>query len=174
VNEDYLETIQNKYRHHPNLGGVLLWDIEQTPSSGCHMPIDTILCSNVLEHIKQDNVVLNNFYRLLPERGRVILLVPAIKMLYNSFDKGLGHYRRYSRWELVQKLTQNGFRIYSARYFNLFGIIGWFINGTLLRRRLLPATQIKMFNKMVPLFIWMGKIIPTVVGQSLIIVGEKG
>jgi hypothetical protein len=34
--------------------------------------------------------------------------------------------------------------------------------------------QIKMFNKMVPHFIWMGKIIPTVVGQSLIIVGEKG
>jgi 2-polyprenyl-3-methyl-5-hydroxy-6-metoxy-1,4-benzoquinol methylase len=174
VNEDYLETIKNKYRHHPNLRGVLLWDIEQTPSQKFNIHIDTILCSNVLEHIKQDNVVINNFSRLLPEGGRVIILVPALKVLYNFLDKGLGHYRRYSRAELIQKLTQNGFRIYSLKYFNLFGIMGWFINGTLLRRRLLPATQIGMFNKMVPLFIWIEKIIPTVVGQSLIIVGEKG
>jgi hypothetical protein len=174
VNEDYLETIKNRYQHHPNLRGILLWDIEQSPSRKFTIPINTILCSNVLEHIKKDNVVLNNFFRLLPEGGRVILLVPALKMLYNSLDRDLGHYRRYSRGELIQKLTQNGFRICSLKYFNLFGIIGWFINGTLLRRRLLPAMQIKLFNKMVPLFIWMRRIIPTVVGQSLIIVGEKG
>jgi 2-polyprenyl-3-methyl-5-hydroxy-6-metoxy-1,4-benzoquinol methylase len=174
VNEDYLEAIKNKYRHHPNLRGILLWDIEQAPSQKFNIPINTILCSNVLEHIKHDDVVLNNFFRLLPERGRVILLVPALEILYNSLDKDLGHYRRYSRGELIQKLTQNGFRICSLKYFNLFGIMGWFINGTLLRKRLLPAAQIRMFNKMVPLFIWMGKIIPTVVGQSLIIVGEKG
>src|SRR4030043_299979 len=74
VNEDYLETIKNKYRHHPNPMGVLLWDIEQTPSQKFNIHIDTILCSNVLEHIKQDNVVINNFSRLLPEGGRVIIL----------------------------------------------------------------------------------------------------
>jgi SAM-dependent methyltransferase len=174
VNEDYLQTVENKFRRHPNLKGVLRWDIRQAPPKDLGIPIYTIVCSNVLEHIEDDNDVLKSLYQLLPEGGRLIALVPALKVLYNVFDKELGHFRRYSRSELSQKFTRNGFRICSLKYFNLFGILGWFVNGTLLRRRLLPAKQIGLFNKMVPLFIWMEKIIPTLVGQSLVVIGEKG
>jgi 2-polyprenyl-3-methyl-5-hydroxy-6-metoxy-1,4-benzoquinol methylase len=174
VNEGYLQTVENKFRCHLNLKGVLLWDIRQTPSKDLGIPIDTIVCSNVLEHIEDDDDVLKSLYHLLPAGGKLIILVPALKALYNVFDKELGHFRRYSRSELFQKLTRNGFRICSLKYFNFFGILGWFVNGTLLRRRLLPEKQIGIFNKMVPLFIWVEKIIPTPVGQSLIVVGEKG
>ena len=31
VNGGYLQTVENKFRHHPNLKGILLWDIEQKP-----------------------------------------------------------------------------------------------------------------------------------------------
>ena len=174
VNGGYLQTVENKFRHHLNLKGVLLWDIRQAPPKNLATPIDTIVCSNVLEHIGEEDDVLKSLYHLLPAGGKLIILVPAIKALYNVFDKELGHLRRYSRSELTQKLTRNGFRICSLKYFNLFGILGWFVNGTLLRRRLLPERQIGIFNKMVPLFIWMERIIPTLVGQSLIVVGEKG
>jgi 2-polyprenyl-3-methyl-5-hydroxy-6-metoxy-1,4-benzoquinol methylase len=174
VNGGYLQTVENKFRRHPNLKGVLLWDIRQAPPKNLGAPVDTIVCSNVLEHIEDDDDVLKSLYHLLPAGGRLIILVPALKALYNVFDKGLGHIRRYSRSELAQKLTRNGFRICSLKYFNLFGILGWFVNGTLLRRRLLPARQIRIFNKMIPLFIRMEKIIPTLVGQSLIVVGKKG
>jgi hypothetical protein len=43
----------------------------------------------------------------------------------------------------------------------------------ILRKRLLSASQIRFFDKMVPLFIGMERIIPTRVGLSLIAVGEK-
>ena len=174
VNGDYLQTVENKFRRHFNLKGVLLWDIRQAPPKDLGIPIDSIVCSNVLEHIEDDDDVLRSLYHLLPAGGRLIILVPALKALYNVFDKELGHFRRYSRSELSQKLTRNGFRIRSLKYFNFFGIFGWFVNGTLLRRRLLPARQIVVFNKMVPFFIWMEKMVPTLVGQSLIVVGEKG
>jgi ubiquinone/menaquinone biosynthesis C-methylase UbiE len=174
VNGSYLQTVENKFRRHLNLKGVLLWDIRQTPPKHFDTPIDTIVCSNVLEHIEEDDDVLKSLFRLLPAGGRLIILVPALKVLYNVFDRELGHFRRYSRSELSQKLTRNGFRICSLKYFNCFGILGWFVNGTLLRRRLLPKKQIGIFNKMVPLFIWMEKLIPTLMGQSLIVVGEKG
>ena len=174
VNGDYLQRVENKFRRHLNLKGVLLWDIQQAPPKRFDTPIDTIVCSNVLEHIEDDDDVLRSLYHLLPAGGRLIILVPALKALYNVFDKELGHFRRYSRSELSQKLTRNGFRIRSLKYFNFFGIFGWFVNGTLLRRRLLPARQIVVFNKMVPFFIWMEKMVPTLVGQSLIVVGEKG
>ena len=174
MNEGYLRMVEDKYRHHPNLEGVLLWNIEQKPIQKFSFQIDTILCSNVLEHIEKDDAVLNNFFQLLPQGGRLILLVPALRGLYNGLDKELGHFRRYNRAELIQKLTRNGFRFCHIRYFNLFGILGWFFNGTILRKRLLSARQIRIFNRMVPLFIRIEKIIPTWVGQSLIAVGEKG
>lgn len=172
VNKDYLGAVEKRYRDHTNLKGLLLWDIQQDPHRTVHSTIDTIVCSNVLEHVKNDDVVLKNFSRLLPPGGRLILLVPALKWLYNAFDRELGHFRRYSKEELVSKLISNGFRICYLKYFNLFGIVGWFVNGTLLRRCILPAKQIGIFNKMVPLFIWMEKVLPTFVGQSLIAVGE--
>jgi 2-polyprenyl-3-methyl-5-hydroxy-6-metoxy-1,4-benzoquinol methylase len=137
------------------------------------VPIDTIVCSNVLEHIEDDNSVLKNFYQLLPGGGRLIVLVPSLKMLYNVFDQELGHFRRYGKEELIRKLTLNGFKICYLNFFNLFGIFGWFVNGTLLRRRFLSARQVRVFNKMVPFFIRVEKVFPTLVGQSLIAVGER-
>jgi len=126
INEGYLRMVEDKYRNHPNLKGVLLWNIEQNPAQNLNMPIDTIFCSNVLEHIEKDDAVLNIFSQLLPQGGRLILLVPAIRGLYNGLDKELGHFRRYNRAELIQKLTRNGFRCCHINYFNLFGMLGWF------------------------------------------------
>ena len=105
--------------------------------------------------------------------GRLIVVVPALKVLYNVLDRELGHFRRYGKEELTQKFSANGFKVGHLKFFNLFGIVGWFVNGTLLRRRLLPVTQVRIFNKMVPLFIRVERVIPAVVGQSIMAVGEK-
>jgi 2-polyprenyl-3-methyl-5-hydroxy-6-metoxy-1,4-benzoquinol methylase len=173
INPHHLQRVDEKFESHSNLSGVLLWDIQQDLSKNLPVSIDTILCSNVLEHMKDDDAVLKTFYRLLPLKGKVVILVPALKMLYNTLDKELGHFRRYGKKELIQKLKQNHFTICHLKYFNLFGILGWFLNGTLLHRRLLSGKQVRIFNKMVPVFIEMEKIVPTFVGQSLIAVGEK-
>jgi len=173
VNEEYLRAVENKYQHHPNLKGVLTWDVQENPPKNFNMSIDTIVCSNVLEHIENDDFVLGKFWELLPSNGRLIVLVPALQVLYNVLDKELGHFRRYDKKELNKKLNKNGFRVCSLRYFNLFGIAGWFMNGTLLRRRLLPAKQMGVFNKMVPLFMKMEKVVPMWKGQSLIAMAEK-
>src|SRR4030042_55529 len=173
VNEEYLQRVRDKYRSHPNLKEVLRWNVEEDISRDLNLRVDTIVCSNVLEHIKNDEVALKNFFQVLPEGGRLILFVPALKVLYNFLDKDLGHYRRYGRAELIRKLRRNGFKISLLKYFNFFGIFGWFVNGSLLKRRLLPARQVRIFNRMVPLFIRMEKIIPAPVGQSIVIIGEK-
>jgi SAM-dependent methyltransferase len=173
VNQDYLRVVENKYCGHPNLQGVLFWDIRQYPARDLSASIDTIVCSNVIEHIEDDHSVLKNFYQLLPVGGKLIILVPALKLLYNVLDRQLGHFRRYSRGELIQKISENGFRVVALRYFNFFGILGWFINGTLLRKRLLPPRQVGIFNKLVPLFMRIERVVPTWIGQSLIVVGEK-
>jgi len=173
MDEGYLRIVGDKFRGHPNLKGVLFWDIQTRRYQNLNTTIDTIVCSNVLEHVEDDDSVLKNFYPLLPSGGRLIILVPALKGLYNLLDRELGHFRRYNKEELIQKLRRNGFRIRSLQFFNLFGVLGWFINGTLIRRRFLSAKQIKIFNQMVPLFVLLEKVIPTLVGQSLIAIGER-
>jgi len=173
VNRDYLQTVQDKFRGHSNLIGTALWDMEQEPAEEYFLPIDTIVCSNVLEHIEDDHSVLKRSYRMLRPGGRLILLVPALKFLYNHLDRGLGHFRRYSREELARKLVSNGFEICYLTYFNPFGILGWFLNGTVLRRSILPAGQVRIFNRLVPLFMRIKKVFPVRMGQSLIAVGEK-
>ncbi len=173
LNERYLQIAGEKFRGHPHLKEIFLWDIRHTPPKNLSTPFDTIVCSNVLEHIEEDEMVLRNFYHFLPSGGRVILLVPALKGLYNRLDRELGHIRRYSRKELAQKVSHSGFRILSLTYFNFFGILGWFLNGTILRRPLLPRGQVRVFDRMIPAFTFMERIIPIQVGQSLIAIGGK-
>jgi hypothetical protein len=38
----------------------------------------------------------------------------------------------------------------SGSYFNPIGIAGWMINGMLLKRRTLPETQTKIYDRMIP------------------------
>jgi len=174
MNPRYLERVEEKFRGHPNLSGVLLWDIQQDLPIDLPLTVDTILCSNVLEHVEDDEAVLSRFYRFLPQGGRLVLLVPALRILYNTFDRELGHFRRYTKKELTRKLERNHFQICSLNYFNFFGILGWFVNGTLLRSRVLPAGQVRKFNRFVPLMAQIDRWVPTLIGQSLIAIGEKG
>lgn len=173
VNEKYLQIAEEKFRGHPNLKEIFLWDIRQKAPENLFTPFDTIVCSNVLEHLEEDETVLRNFYHFLPYGGRLILLVPALKGLYNRLDRELGHIRRYSRKELAQKISNSGLKILSLTYFNFFGILGWFLNGTILRRHLLPEGQVRIFDWMVPIFILMEKVIPIRIGQSLLGVAGK-
>jgi SAM-dependent methyltransferase len=173
VNPNYLRTVKDRFRGHSNLNGILQWDLEQTPPEDVKASVDTIVASNVLEHVREDDAVLKKFHDVLPLEGKVVVVVPAIRVLYNSLDRGLGHFRRYGKGELIQKLKRNRFSICHLTYFNLFGIFGWFLNGTILQRGLLPEKQVRMFNDFVPAFIEIEKIVPPFVGQSLIIVGKK-
>ena len=37
-----------------------------------------------------------------------------------------------------------------AWHFNMLGALGWFVNGNLLRKTLLPAGQLKLIDALVP------------------------
>ncbi len=173
INKNYLQVVERKFKNHSNWMGGFVWDLQEDPPEDFLLSIHTIVCINVLEHIKDDLSILKRFYKLLPLRGRLVCLVPALRWLYNPLDKELGHFRRYSKKELYEKLILTRFRILTLRYFNLFGVVGWFLQGTVLRKRLLSSIQVEWFNRLVPLFISIENRIPTWFGQSLIAVGEK-
>jgi 2-polyprenyl-3-methyl-5-hydroxy-6-metoxy-1,4-benzoquinol methylase len=134
--------------------------------------IDSVICFNVLEHIEQDEKALKNIFNLLEPGGRLLLFAPSHSWLYGTLDQHLGHYRRYGKKELKNKLETLGFKVVFLRYFNRIGIGGWFLNSKILRRKRLPSFQLRIYNLLVPLF-KLEKIIPLPFGTSLLVVAQK-
>jgi glycosyltransferase involved in cell wall biosynthesis len=172
VEPKYLALLKNTF------GKYKKFIIEHLDISGAEMEhyrsyhIDSVICFNVLEHIEQDEKPLKNIFDLLEPEGRLLLLVPSHPWLYGSLDQHLGHHRRYGKRELKNKLEAVGFKIIFLTYFNRIGILGWFLNSKILRRKRLPSFQLRIYNFLVPL-LKLEKFFPLPFGISLLAVAEK-
>jgi SAM-dependent methyltransferase len=134
--------------------------------------LDTVLCSNVLEHLEGDTDVLRSFRRTLVPGGHAIVIVPAGKALYTPLDKELGHHRRYTAEELEIKMREAGFDVVFTRRFNRVGAISWALAGHVLRKRHLSPRQMVWFERMLPIVKVFEWLLP-VRGMSLVVVGRK-
>lgn len=136
--------------------------------------VDSVFALNVLEHIKDDVAVLERLYGILPPGGRVVLLVPAHQWLYNCIDEAVGHYRRYTRKNMLATVGQTNFKVKKLFYFNVFAIPGWILNGHILKKTELGSGLMNLFNNLVPVFAFIERfILFKRLGISLIIVLEK-
>ncbi len=153
--------------------GLCLDAAELDPAAFADEKIDTISCLNVLEHIRDDLRLLQSFYVTLVSSGRLILLVPALQVLYGSMDIADHHYRRYSRQGLSDLIRRAGFQVDRVFYMNFVGVVGWLLNGRLFKRRLIPEKQLQAFDRIVPLLRRMEGLVPPPIGQSLIGIGVK-
>lgn len=167
---DYLARLRDRFAAHANVAVARLY-LPVADGALAAERFDTIICLNVLEHVEDDHASLVLMRRLLRPGGRLVLLVPALPGLYGTLDEALGHYRRYSRPELVAKFQASGLAMRHVEYFNLAGIPGWWFAGRVLRRRLIPAASLRWYNALVPLF-RLERLLPWRIGQSLIAVGE--
>jgi SAM-dependent methyltransferase len=172
--QESLALVRSKFSGRPNLHAVR-GDIctEATVATLAPYGCDTAVMLNVLEHIEDDTRALESIHRVLVPNGQLLLLVPAGRYLYGTLDHALGHYRRYEPDELRRLLTEGGYAIESLRYMNLAGVLGWFLNSRILRRRLLPRPQLALFNVLAPLFENVERLIPAPHGQSLIAICRK-
>jgi len=82
---------------------------------------DTIVISGFIEHVYDDVGLLVKINSLLKKGGRVVLLTAAYPWLYSEFDKNVGHYRRYTKKELKQKLILTGFNTTFLKYWDVLG-----------------------------------------------------
>jgi SAM-dependent methyltransferase len=112
---------------------------------------DTVVCLNVVEHIDDDVTALSNIRKRLDKNGRAIVLVPSGPGLYGTLDKVLGHFRRYTREQLVDVCRRAGFTVEKMLTFNRIGSPGWWLNGRILKRETFGLGQIKMLNALVPI-----------------------
>jgi glycosyltransferase involved in cell wall biosynthesis len=134
--------------------------------------LDTIFCSNVIEHIEDDLAVLKRFHKTLTSGGHAIIVVPACPSIYTDIDAKLGHYRRYTEEHLTTVMEEAGFDVVHTDQFNRLGTIAWAFSGNVLRRKQLSPSQMIWFDRILPIAKGLEYVLP-VPGMSLIAVGRK-
>jgi SAM-dependent methyltransferase len=78
---------------------------------------DVIGAFDILEHIKEDEIVFQQMYQAVKPGGGIIVTVPQHQWLWSEMDTVSGHCRRYVRTELQRKVCKAGFRVVGVRSF---------------------------------------------------------
>jgi len=171
--ECYLEELRSRWGHLPN---VRIERLDLLNASDYKVltkfKTDTVVCLNVLEHIEDDLSVLKRVYDAVPAGCRVVFLVPFNPKLYSRFDREVGHFRRYRKTELEEKMRAAGLNVEYQFYFNKVGVIAWWIGNTLFKQRSITSWQLKLYNLLTPIFRALDYCLP-IQGLSRIVVASK-
>ena len=110
---------------------------------------DSIVYVNVLEHIEDDQGELRIAHSALAPGGRVLIFVPANPWLMGSIDRQLGHFRRYTMNELMSKCRAAGFGIRSSSYFDVAGILPWWIKYCVFKSERMEPAAVRFYDRWV-------------------------
>lgn len=113
-----MSELSKKFCEEKQLGNVILGDICQT--SLLDNQYDIILATDVIEHIDNDDLALQEIYRILKPEGKLIITVPCFMTLWNRHDVVSMHKRRYRLKEIKSKLSQAKMHVKESYYFNFF------------------------------------------------------
>jgi glycosyltransferase involved in cell wall biosynthesis len=146
----YVHSLENRFARNPTIRVEHLDLASDEMLSLKSFEFNSVVCLNVLEHVEDHERAMQRIYDVLLPGGTVLLFVPADQKLYGTMDKQVGHYRRYSREELRRVIESAGFLVNRIRYMNVFGRLGWWFNGQILKRAHLPGGQSRVFDFFVP------------------------
>jgi SAM-dependent methyltransferase len=170
----YRETLKDRFASHPEVVVDQLTLPDETAWYRFqHYELDTLVALNVIEHISDDVDALKSMAAMLRPGGRAVVLVPAFPGLFGSLDHELGHIRRYTRGSLSRRMSEAGFKVERAFYFNLLGMLGWWVNARLRKVPRIPVEQLRYFDTLVPILRLEDRV-PLPLGQSVIAIGAVG
>ncbi len=176
IRDDYFSLLQKKF-----YCKTLKLDIEKESPKNLLKSFDSILSSNVFEHIKDDQSAFNHSFDLLKSGGYLCLFVPARPEIYGKLDDDMGHYRRYTTAEATTKAKKSGFRIVSVNYANFIGYFLWWGRGSLLKSFIRQKSGnneadglfAKIFDTFVVPLLYLENYLHPIFGQSVVLVAQK-
>ncbi len=135
---------------------------------------DSIIYINVLEHIEDDRAELKAVRESLRKKGRVFIFVPALPELFSHFDQRIGHFRRYRKTEIEEKCRTAQMRVVNSRYFDVMGIIPWFVKYRLMKSTTMESGAVQLYDRfIVPLAKQFENFLPPPIGKNLLVIAEK-
>jgi SAM-dependent methyltransferase len=170
----YRDTLKDTFASYPE---VVVDQLTLPDETAAHRfqpyELDTVVALNVIEHIPDDMEAFRSIAAMLRPGGRAVILVPAFQGLFGSLDHELRHVRRYTRSNLSQRMSEAGFQVERAFFFNLVGTVGWWVNARLRKVPRIPLEQLRYFDALVPILRLEDRVsLPC--GQSVIAIGAVG
>jgi SAM-dependent methyltransferase len=136
---------------------------------------DAVLYLNVLEHIADDAQELQLAARALRPGGTLLVFGPALEWLYSELDYRAGHYRRYGLRRLRALASAAGFKVVSARYFDVLGVLPYLVVYRLSRHDDIAGSTLWGYDRaVVPLSRLLQRAVPRPpLGKNVILVAVK-
>lgn len=134
---------------------------------------DSVLYVNVLEHIEDDVGEVVRAYAALNPGGHLLIFVPALPWLFGEVDRQVGHFRRYLKKPLTCLVADAGFTNLKVRYFDVAGILPWYISIVLLKNGLGSAGTSLYDRLVVPPMRRIESLIPPPIGKNLLLIARK-
>ncbi len=145
--------------------------VEDMPADENHFI--SVLCVNVLEHIKDDEMALRKMAGRLRDGGNVVLYVPAVSWAYGEMDSDLGHWRRYNKRRIREIAEHCGLSVVRMHHVNAIGLFGWWWVGRVRKERLIDPRKARVMDALAPYLSAVERIVPPFLGQSLLAVLRK-
>jgi len=118
-------------------------DIENIPFEA---EFDVVCCLDVLEHVRDDLAALRNLHRAIRPSGGLLITVPQYPWLWSGHDEQVCHVRRYGGSEILQRISDSGFRISWTT-----GFVSLLLPAFVMSRRLrLAARPGRRMREMIP------------------------
>ncbi len=136
---------------------------------------DAVLYLNVLEHIQDDAAELRLAARALRPGGALLVFGPALPLLYSELDYKAGHYRRYSADGLRRLAQATGFDVVKASYFDVLGVLPYWLVYRLAARTSISGTSIWGYDRViVPLSRLLQRVAPDrLVGKNVLLIATR-
>jgi glycosyltransferase involved in cell wall biosynthesis len=163
VNPDYLEPLGRFGVGRPNFDACQVDVTEGDDFYDLLGRYDTVVCLNVLEHVRDDDRAVRNMRSALAGDGCLVVLVPQGPELFGTLDEAVGHRRRYTRDSLRELLESNGFVVEKMFDFNRATLPAWWFNGRMRRKRSFGPGELRLVDRLAwlmrglePLLPWPG------------------
>jgi ubiquinone/menaquinone biosynthesis C-methylase UbiE len=116
--------------------------------------VDTVICLEVLEHLREDNKALEEIRRILRSGGRLIISLPS-EVYFPQYLDLMGHWRHYTPEVMTQMLERVGlkpertlrrYRRFNKWYFYLYLML-WIVAAC---SRGLTRRAVTLYNMRLP------------------------
>jgi hypothetical protein len=134
---------------------------------------DTIIYYDVLEHIKNDLNEVKLASKKLNKNGYLIFSVPAYQTFYSSFDKSVGHFKRYNKKDFIVLRKRTGLKIEKLAYYDSMGFLFLVLNKLFSLKQTNLENKVYLWNLLMPISKLIDLLTFNKFGKSLLCVFKK-
>ena len=134
---------------------------------------DTIIYYDVLEHIKNDLNEVKLASKKLNKNGYLIFSVPAYQTFYSSFDKSVGHFKRYNKKDFIVLGKKTGLKIEKLAYYDSMGFLFLVLNKFFSLKQTNLENKVYLWNLLMPISKLIDFLTFNKFGKSLLCVFKK-